>query len=89
MRIWPILLTALFILVSFIIVIYALDKYEESTDECIKLGCEKGSNYVGSITSDKYYECDCRYARNINPENIICFKDDEEAVLKGRVKSEC
>ncbi len=58
-------------------------------DYCVDLGCSSGSIYAGSINSDKYYECDCRWAKNINHENLICFKSDAEAVGEGRVKSEC
>jgi len=58
-------------------------------DACIELGCEPGSIYVGSINSNKYYECSCHYAKRIKPENIICFATDEQAVADGRVKSEC
>ena len=60
-----------------------------NADACLELGCEEGSRYVGSINSDKYYECSCRYASNINPGNIICFNSDEEALANNRVKSEC
>lgn len=40
-------------------------------------------NYVGSIESDKYHYPDCRWAKNINPENEIWFKTIEEAQNKG------
>jgi len=56
---------------------------------CVELGCEENDVYVGSVNSDKYYECDCRYAKNINPENIVCFKNDAEALSDNRTKSEC
>lgn len=56
---------------------------------CLNLGCKIGTKYVGSINSDKYYACDCRYAKNIKPENLICFESDEEAVEKGYIKTEC
>jgi len=58
-------------------------------NECLEIGCSAYDIFVGSINSDKYYECNCRYAKNINPENIICFVNDQEALADGRVKSEC
>ena len=65
-------------------------EWEEALkDACTQLGCPQNSLFAGSINSDKYYECDCRYAKNINPENIICFANDDEALADGRVKSEC
>lgn len=60
-----------------------------SSNSCIDLGCQTNAIYVGSINSDKYYLCDCRYAGQINPENIICFVNDNDAQTKGYVKSEC
>ena len=61
----------------------------EGEQACIELGCPKGSIYAGSVNSDKYYDCDCRYAKNINPENLVCFSSDNEALNDERVKSEC
>ena len=62
-----------------------------STDEtsCINLGCTSTAKYVGSKNSDKYYTCSCRYAKNINQENIVCFDSDEEAVSKNYTKVDC
>lgn len=34
--------------------------------------------YVGSKNSDKYYPPDCKWAKRIKPENLICFKSEEE-----------
>lgn len=62
---------------------------EETSNACTDLGCSADTQYVGSKNSDKYYTCDCHYAKRINPENIICFKDDEDALADGREKSEC
>ena len=62
---------------------------DNTSDSCTELGCQAGAVYVGSINSDKYYECDCHYAKQINPENIVCFSSDENAEADGRVKSEC
>ena len=56
---------------------------------CLDIGCPEGSIYAGSINSDKFYPCDCRYAKNINEENLVCFASAEEAISDGRVESEC
>jgi len=54
-------------------------------DSCAELGCPSGTSFVGSegSTSKKYHYCDCRYANAINPGNIICFVDEEEAQEQG------
>ena len=64
--------------------------------DCINLGCNNNSNenqgdyiYAGSKNSDKYYECSCGYAKNILPQNLVCFASDEEAIADGRVRVEC
>ncbi len=64
---------------------------EQMTIDCIDLGCptESQSIYAGSENSDKYYECDCGYAKNILPENLVCFASDEDALADDRIKSEC
>jgi len=62
---------------------------EELKLACKQLGCADGMLFAGSVNSDKYYDCDCGYAKNINPENLVCFSSDEEALADGRTKSEC
>jgi hypothetical protein len=62
---------------------------ETLKQECINLGCPPDSLFAGSKNSDKYYNCDCRWAKNIILENLICFSSDNEALADGRVKSEC
>lgn len=59
------------------------------TNSCIELNCPSDSIYVGSVNSDKYYACDCRYAKRVKPENIICFKTDDEAIAKNYTKADC
>ncbi|MFW6226436.1 MAG: hypothetical protein ACOC3V_05715 [bacterium] len=66
-----------------------IENLDEIEQECIKLGCEKGSVYIGSVNSDKFYRCDCRWAETISKENIICFKTRQEALNDDRVESEC
>ena len=56
---------------------------------CIELGCPEDTEFVGSINSNKYYKCECRYAKNILPENLICFKTEGEAIESGYQKIEC
>ncbi len=58
-------------------------------NSCLALNCSSSAKYVGSVNSDKYYVCDCRYAKNINPENIVCFSSDAEALSKDYTKIQC
>lgn len=39
--------------------------------------------FVGSKNSNKFHLTTCRWAKNIKPENIVCFKDENEAKSKG------
>ena len=57
--------------------------------ECLNLGCPDDTIYAGSKNSDKYYKCSCRYAKTINPENIICFSSDKEAQSQNYKKLDC
>jgi hypothetical protein len=41
--------------------------------------------FVGSKNSNKYHLPTCRWAKNIKPENQICFSGENEAKLKGYV----
>ena len=56
---------------------------------CIDLGCSETTNFVGSANSDKYYPCDCRFAKTVNPENIVCFQSEQVAEIKGYTRSDC
>jgi len=60
-----------------------------STTKCMELGCPSDTIYVGSINSDKYYGCDCRYVKTVLPENIACFDSDQDALDQGYTKSDC
>jgi len=42
----------------------------------IKDGCL----YVGSKNSDKYYKPDCKWAKKIKPENLVCYHSEEEVL---------
>jgi hypothetical protein len=52
---------------------------------CISLGCPAGTNYVGSMKSDKYHFCSCEWARRISPANLVCFMSADEAASSGYV----
>ena len=41
--------------------------------------------YVGSKNSDKYHLPECRWAKQIKPENTICFSSEDEAKSRGYV----
>lgn len=43
--------------------------------------------YVGSTKGTKYYTPDCSYATKIDPENLRCFRSDQDAIDKGYTKS--
>ena len=40
---------------------------------CMELGCPENTNYVGSIDSDIYHECDSGYAKRIKSSKLMCF----------------
>jgi len=91
-----VLLILLFIYLAYLF--YSLTQTTENTTNinaavekgnCEKLGCSSEDIYVGSVNSDKYYDCNCRYAKTIKPENIICFENDSEALAENRTKSDC
>lgn len=65
-------------------------EWEETLkDACIDLGCAENMLFAGSKNSDKYYNCNCGWAKTINPENLVCFSSDSEALSDNRIKSEC
>jgi hypothetical protein len=39
--------------------------------------------FVGSKNSNKYHLPTCRFAKNIKPENLVCFSSVDDAVKKG------
>jgi hypothetical protein len=45
--------------------------------------------YVGSKNSDKFYLPTCSYAKRVKPENLVCFKNAQEALGQGRTESKC
>ncbi|EKE16335.1 MAG: hypothetical protein ACD_11C00020G0040 [uncultured bacterium] len=45
--------------------------------------------YVGSKNSNKFYLSSCPWAKQIKPENVICFATAQDAIAKGRTESKC
>jgi hypothetical protein len=43
----------------------------------------KNCAFVGSKNSNKYHLPTCRWAKNIKPENLVCFASAEAALGKG------
>jgi hypothetical protein len=39
--------------------------------------------FVGSKNSDKFHLPTCRWAKNIKPENVVCFSSEDGAKSKG------
>ena len=55
-------------------------------------GCvdnKKDCLYVGSENADKYHTPDCKFAKKIKPENLVCFYSLDEAEEDGREFSGC
>ena len=50
---------------------------------------KKDCLYVGSKDSDKYHTPECKFAKKIKPENLVCFYSLEEAEEGGREFSGC
>lgn len=42
-----------------------------------------GCLFVGSKNSNKYHSPSCSYAKNIKPENKVCFASAEDAKARG------
>ncbi|MBI5065204.1 serine protease [Candidatus Woesearchaeota archaeon] len=61
---------------------------EKGDDDCEKLGCIAGTQFVGSNNSDVYHVCSSSYVSRIKPENLICFPTEESAVDNGYRPSE-
>lgn len=48
-----------------------------------------GCAFVGSKNSDKFYVPSCQFAKRVKPENLVCYKSEQEALAKGKTKSDC
>jgi len=44
---------------------------------------DKQCVFVGSKNSNKYHTPECRWAKNIKPENLVCFFSEDDAKSKG------
>ena len=61
-------------------------KYDISTKNSAPASASslpKNCTYVGSKNSNKYHLPTCRWAKQIKPANIVCFKDAKDAQAKG------
>lgn len=45
--------------------------------------------FVGSKNSKKFYRPNCPWAKQIKPENVVCFATAEEALGQGRTETKC
>lgn len=45
--------------------------------------------FVGSRNSDKFYVPTCTWAKRIKPENLVCYNSEQDALVKGKTKSDC
>ena len=61
--------------------IWAKEKDEDVC--CLALGCPKGTKFVASKKSKKVHRCCSKWARVIDPENLVCFRSKNEAILLG------
>jgi len=83
------ILIVIVVIISFLLIKPSTDNNNSNNQACLDLGCSENTKFAGSINSDKFYECNCRYAKTIKEENVICFTTEKEALEKGRVRSEC
>ena len=52
----------------------------EFNPECVKLGCPRGTEYVGSKKRGQYYGCECYISRYmINETDRLCFESIQAA----------
>ena len=56
---------------------------------CENMGCPKNTTLIGSISLNKYYSCDCKYAKLINNKNVKCLASQSEAESVGFRKAKC
>lgn len=48
---------------------------------------KEGCLYVSSKSSDTYHKPDCKFAKKIKPENLICFKSEEKVKDLNKCKT--
>lgn len=59
-------------------------QHRSQIDSPSVLGQTKGWKYVASRKSNVFHRPDCKWAKQISPQNLIGFKNREEAVRSGR-----
>jgi hypothetical protein len=91
MRYWPILMSLAFIVITLLVFYYAIEQVYYAVDKCQALGCPQNTKYIGFSDNNQsfYYDCSCYYAQQIKKENVICFKNDTEAISQGRTRNGC
>lgn len=52
-------------------------------ESCLALGCLRGTQVVGDVKSDIFYECNCTFAKWIKPEDMLCFASVSAAIERG------
>ncbi|MFZ2193446.1 MAG: hypothetical protein WAV31_04350 [Candidatus Moraniibacteriota bacterium] len=56
---------------------------EEKNSTTSSTDQSKNCAFVGSKNSNKYHLPNCRWAKSIKPENLVCFSDENDAKSKG------
>ncbi len=85
-RVIKLIIIVLVLLIAYLIYLFIVGKNEPP---CARLGCPENTMYVGSANSDKYYTCECGYAKSIKKENMVCFLSDADALTKNYTKVNC
>lgn len=77
------------------------DIAQGNSSEASKMAPESGKNsqgssdtaencrFVGSKNSNKYHLPGCQWVRRIKPENVVCFKSEQEAEKQGYAPASC
>lgn len=60
----------------------------QTPESCLALGCLRGTNVVGDVKSDIFYECNCTFAKWIKPEDMLCFTSASAAMESGYRQAE-
>lgn len=62
----------------------------QSTDsETVAISNTGKCAFVGSKNSNKFYLPTCSYAKRVKPENLACYTSEQDAISKGKIKSDC
>lgn len=63
----------------------ARDTKQQSVNQKQENAIRTDCTFVGSKNSTKYHSPSCSYAKQIKPENVVCFKSKEEAEGRGYI----